>query len=262
MLRGYSKFLDVLEKVEKAILAVTVGIMVIIIAYQVIMRYIFAHANSWSEELARYLFIYDVMIGAAIAIRRNSHLQIDILINLMKPKVRTILTIIATLAGMVFMVFLLSYSITLVQTGARTMSAGLGIPMSIPYSCMPVGIVLMLLTSIEVLFKNISALRRGRKGGPGMNAGLLIIILLLGLALLGFLFKPFSQHEGGHHVVQLCINGHSHRIVEHTAGQVGIKTVPPHRTGSSLRFLPEPEPPIPSLARMVLHTSAKRSSPT
>ena len=159
MLRGYSKFLDVLEKVEKAILAVTVGIMVIIIAYQVIMRYIFAHANSWSEELARYLFIYDVMIGAAIAIRRNSHLQIDILINLMKPKVRTILTIIATLAGMVFM----SYSITLVQTGARTMSAGLGIPMSIPYSCMPVGIVLMLLTSIEVLFKNISALRGAGK---------------------------------------------------------------------------------------------------
>ena len=141
MLRGYSKFLDVLEKVEKAILAVTVGIMVIIIAYQVIMRYIFAHANSWSEELARYLFIYDVMIGAAIAIRRNSHLQIDILINLMKPKVRTILTIIATLAGMVFMVFLLS----------------------IPYSCMPVGIVLMLLTSIEVLFKNISALRGAGK---------------------------------------------------------------------------------------------------
>ena len=116
-----------------------------------------------SEELARYLFIYDVMIGAAIAIRRNSHLQIDILINLMKPKVRTILTIIATLAGMVFMVFLLSYSITLVQTGARTMSAGLGIPMSIPYSCMPVGIVLMLLTSIEVLFKNISALRGAGK---------------------------------------------------------------------------------------------------
>ena len=110
MLRGYSKFLDVLEKIEKVILAVTVGIMVLIIAYQVIMRYIFAHANSWSEELARYLFIYDVMIGAAIAIRRNSHLQIDILINLMNPKVRTILTIIATLAGMVFMVFLLSYS--------------------------------------------------------------------------------------------------------------------------------------------------------
>ena len=65
MLKGYSKFLDALEKVEKAILAITVAIMIIIITYQVIMRYVFANANSWSEELARYLFIYDVMIGAA-----------------------------------------------------------------------------------------------------------------------------------------------------------------------------------------------------
>ena len=93
MLRGYSKFLDVLEKVEKAILAVTVGIMVIIIAYQVIMRYIFAHANSWSEELARYLFIYDVMIGAAIAIRRNSHLQIDIPVSYTHLTLPTILLV-------------------------------------------------------------------------------------------------------------------------------------------------------------------------
>ncbi len=159
MLKGYSKFLDALEKVEKAILAITVAIMIIIITYQVIMRYVFANANSWSEELARYLFIYDVMIGAAMAIRRNSHLQIDILINLMKPKARILLSIVATLAGMVFIGFLFTYSITLVQTGARTMSAGLGIPMSIPYACMPIGLVLMFLTSIEFIFKNIEELR-------------------------------------------------------------------------------------------------------
>ena len=50
----------------------------------------------------------------------------------------------------------------------------------------------------------------------------------------GSLFKPFSQHEGGHHVVQLCINGHSHGIVEHTAGQVGIKLC--HHIGQDLRL--------------------------
>ena len=159
MLKGYSKFLDFLEKIEKALLAISVAVMVVIIVYQVIMRYVFAHANSWSEELARYIFIYDVMIGAAIAIRRNSHLQIDILINLLNHKTRCIFTIVATVAGIVFMAFLFSYSMTLVQTGARTMSAGLGIPMSIPYTCMPVGLVLMILTSIEVICKNIIALR-------------------------------------------------------------------------------------------------------
>lgn len=159
MLKGYSKFLDAVEKVEKIFLAVTVAIMVVVITYQVIMRYVFASPNAWSEELARYLFIYGVMIGSAIAIRRNSHLQIDMLINLLKPKTRCIFTIVATLAGMVFLGFLFVYSLMLVQTGARTMSAALGIPMSIPYTCMPVGIILMMLTSIEVICKNIIALR-------------------------------------------------------------------------------------------------------
>ena len=159
MLRGYSKFLDALEKVEKVILAVTVGIMVLIIAYQVIMRYIFAHANSWSEELARYLFIYDVMIGAAIAIRRNSHLQIDILINCFSPKVKRIFTIIATLAGIVFLVLLFQYSLQLCTQAASNISPGVGISMAVPYAAMPIGIVLMILTSIEVVLENIVKFR-------------------------------------------------------------------------------------------------------
>lgn len=163
MRKGYSKFLDFLERIEKVFLALTVGVMVVIIVYQVIMRYVFANANSWSEELARYLFIYDVMIGASIAIRRNSHLQIDMLINLLRPKTRCAFTIGTTLVGMVFLVFLFIYSLTLCQTGSRTMSAGLGIPMSIPYASMPIGIVLMLLTSVEVIMKNVAALREEGK---------------------------------------------------------------------------------------------------
>lgn len=166
MCKAYSKFLDVLERIEKVFLTLTVGVMVIIIVYQVIMRYVFANANSWSEELARYLFIYDVMIGASIAIRRNSHLQIDMLINLLKPKTRSAFTIGTTLIGMVFLVFLFVYSLMLCQTGSRTMSAGLGIPMSIPYASVPIGIVLMLLTSVEVIMKNVSALREGGKEAP------------------------------------------------------------------------------------------------
>ena len=72
-MKGYGKFLDGIEKIEKLFLAVTVAIMIIVITYQVILRYVFSASNAWSEELARYLFIYDVMVAAAIATRRNSH---------------------------------------------------------------------------------------------------------------------------------------------------------------------------------------------
>ena len=62
-MKGYGKFLDGIEKIEKLFLAVTVAIMIIVIIYQVILRYVFSASNAWSEELARYLFIYDVMVA-------------------------------------------------------------------------------------------------------------------------------------------------------------------------------------------------------
>lgn len=161
MVKAYSKFLDVVEKIERIFLAAAMGVMIVDMIYQVILRYIFSAANAWSEELARYLFIFEVMIAAAIAIRKNSHLQIDVLINCLKPRTKTIFTIVSTLVGMVFLVFLLNYSIGLVQTGGTNISVGLNIPMSIPYASIPVGTVLMLLTSVEVVLKNLEALKGG-----------------------------------------------------------------------------------------------------
>ena len=105
-MKGYGKFLDGIEKIEKLFLAVTVAIMIIVITYQVILRYVFSASNAWSEELARYLFIYDVMVAAAIATRRNSHLQVDAFIGILKPRTKAIYTVIATIVGIVFLVFL------------------------------------------------------------------------------------------------------------------------------------------------------------
>jgi len=98
-MKGYGKFLDGIEKIEKLFLAVTVAIMIIVITYQVILRYVFSASNAWSEELARYLFIYDVMVAAAIATRRNSHLQVDAFIGILKPRTKAIYTVIATIVG-------------------------------------------------------------------------------------------------------------------------------------------------------------------
>lgn len=155
MLTLYSKFLDKLESVEKFVLAVSSFAMVVIITYQVVLRYCFNASNSWSEELTRYIFIYDVMIAAAMAVRKNSHLQVDVFINLMKPKMKAIFTIIATAIGVVFLVYLFMYTLTLCQASAVNISPGTGVSMAVAYAAMPIGAVLMILTSIEVILKNV-----------------------------------------------------------------------------------------------------------
>ena len=160
MLKKYTKFLDGLESVEKVFLVVTAAIMVIVIAYQVVLRYVFHASNAWSEELARYLFIYDVFIGSAIALRKNSHLQVDVFLNLMKERTKYIYTIL----GILFLAVLFVYSISLCKISAVNITPGLKVSMAIPYACMPLGAVLMILTSFEVIGKNVEKLKQCKKG--------------------------------------------------------------------------------------------------
>ena len=48
MIKAYSKFLDILEKIQRVILTVSVPAMVLIMFYQVVMRYVFHNSPAWS----------------------------------------------------------------------------------------------------------------------------------------------------------------------------------------------------------------------
>ena len=159
-MKKYSQLLNAIEKIEKLLITISVAAMLIVMLYQIILRYVFHSANAWSEELARYLFIFQVMLAAAIAIRKNNHLQIDALINFLPPRWKIISTLLSTIVGIIFLLFLLVSSIDLVKTGASNLSVGLGVPMSNPYLCLPIGSILMLLTSVEVVFEQIDSLQK------------------------------------------------------------------------------------------------------
>lgn len=157
--------MNIIAWIEKIFLAVTGAVLVAVVFYQVVLRYVFNQANSWSEELARYLFIYDALIASALAIQKNTHLQVDMFINMLKPRPRCIANIISTLVGMVFLVFLFSYGITLCKT-ATNISPGVHLPMSWFYACIPIGCILMMLASILVIMENIDKyIKLGKEGG-------------------------------------------------------------------------------------------------
>ena len=88
-------------------------VMIACMAYQVVMRYFFHKGNAWSEELARLMCIWVVMLGASIATRTYSHLQIDVFINLVPERTRHLVTAILTLIGVIFVAIMLKYSIDL-----------------------------------------------------------------------------------------------------------------------------------------------------
>ena len=155
LLNVYSKIMDEIDKILKVLIGLSMIVMTIVIFYQVILRYIFNASNIWSEELARYLMCYAVLLGAAVAIRRYSHLQVDFAINALPPRARCIAVSICTLVGIGFLAFFCQYGLQLCASTGNSISAGTGIPMSYVYACLPIGGVLMILTSIEVILKEL-----------------------------------------------------------------------------------------------------------
>lgn len=47
------------------------------VLYQFITRYVFNDSAAWTEEIARYLLIATVFIGAVIGVAKNNHIQVD-----------------------------------------------------------------------------------------------------------------------------------------------------------------------------------------
>jgi TRAP-type C4-dicarboxylate transport system permease small subunit len=149
----YSRFLDAVQKVLKVLEIILLAAITLIMVYQCVMRYCFQHAQPWCEELSLYLMIYSVFLGIPIAVRRDSHLQVDFLLNFIPERSRHLISAISSVAAIVFMVVFCVYGISLIQhaTGASTT---LPLRMRDIYYSFPIGAVLMILFCVEHAAKN------------------------------------------------------------------------------------------------------------
>jgi TRAP-type C4-dicarboxylate transport system permease small subunit len=61
------------------LVVVSVGILVVPVSLQIFSRYTdLIPSYIWTEEMARFLFIWAVMIGAMIGVRESSHFEVDV----------------------------------------------------------------------------------------------------------------------------------------------------------------------------------------
>ena len=70
----------ILNNLEEYVAIVLFAAMVILIFLQIIFRFVFNFSLSWTEELARYTFVFLVYISASIAVKRGRHLKVEALL--------------------------------------------------------------------------------------------------------------------------------------------------------------------------------------
>lgn len=128
-----NKLMDKIFKGIDYFTGILTGLMVLSVFLNVVLRTFFNSGLTWSEEVARYLFVYVTYIGAISAMRANGHLGVDTLISRVKPKAQMAMYMISQAAITIIMCILIrgSYKMVLQNTASRT--AALGIPYSVLY---------------------------------------------------------------------------------------------------------------------------------
>ena len=151
--------------VEECMMVCLLSVMVVVISAQIIMRFILGSSIGWSEELARYCFIWLVFIGISYGVKKQRHISIDAIYRLLKGKQRVILHIIVNLLFLSFAVMLLIYGgkiSTQIYLWGQS-SPALQINMGLVYLAAPVGMLLTSWRIIQQLLQQIHILR-GREG--------------------------------------------------------------------------------------------------
>ncbi len=148
------------EHFEEVLLIIFSVIMVVTIALQVFMRHVMSSSLSWSEELARYCFIWLVYIGISYGVKKQRHIKVDVMLVLLKDKGKVVLNIISNFIFLAFAIFVIiyGYDISRQLLGWGQTSPALHIPMGVVYLATPVGMALTSIRLIQQLIKQFKTL--------------------------------------------------------------------------------------------------------
>ena len=90
------------DRIEETLIASILGLMTLITFANVVARYGFNANILWALETTVFLFGWLVLLGASYAVKKGTHLGVDILVNMLAPKARRILGLFAVAVCIAF----------------------------------------------------------------------------------------------------------------------------------------------------------------
>ena len=159
------KSLDRLERTIEAIMILLVALFTILVGVQVVSRYVFNNSITWSEQAARYMFVWLVMLGLPILYRHGEHVGFTMLTEALPRKGQLILEVITHILVMVFAALWAKLAIEYcAQLGDKKM-VGLGIRQVYVYSSQIASAVLLGIFTLERLVVDVILLVKKNKEG-------------------------------------------------------------------------------------------------
>ncbi len=150
LVRGINRlswFGEVLSEIGTCVLAV-------VVIWGVVLTYVFKSSDVFSVEMSEYLLIFICFASIPYILREGRHVRVDALVELLSPKSRSRVELIASILAMGFCVLVVwkAAGVTLLnyQRGFRSASL-VSLPLWIPYLIITLGFLLLTLQYLVVI---------------------------------------------------------------------------------------------------------------
>ena len=129
-------------------------VLALVIFYQFFTRYALNDSASWTEEIARYLLIAMVYVGAAINVRKNNHIQVDFFYRILPRWWTRPMSVFVDLFRILFLGYCVWLTILMIQKIGSLRMAIIDWPMGIVYGFVAFGFALMTWRAVGVAIDN------------------------------------------------------------------------------------------------------------
>ena len=132
---------------------IILGVLITLVALQVVMRVVFLSPLIGAEELARYFLICVVFIGAPFAARTGGHIRMEELIQILPEKIRRLIYIFIHLSAVFVFAIVTVGSVITLMNNLRNRTATLSIPFPIFIFPTVLGFLLLTYEYSRILFR-------------------------------------------------------------------------------------------------------------
>ena len=130
---------------------------------QVFTRYVLNDSLTWTEELARFSFMYVSFLGAALCVNAGTHARITVLVDFVPKPVQLVFEYIGYVIILICAYVMITQGFSLLGTVGVQKSPMLKIPMSVFYAACPIGAVFMAIYALLKILRGIAHLFASKK---------------------------------------------------------------------------------------------------
>lgn len=143
------KFVNLLEKIQTFYGILIFVVLAIVVFLQILSRFIFHNPLMWSEEVARFLLFWMVLMGASISVKNETHFIIEFIMpeKIKNQTLRKIFRLIPDLCVLLSGVLITIFGYEYFKMGRFRIGPGSNINMQYIFVAMPIAGVSMVIYS-------------------------------------------------------------------------------------------------------------------